>query len=178
MRFTLPSLFRIHIPHTPIRTQVLVLRAPDPLVLDPQLARDRAAARSAKARAQRRLEIEAEQKRRYALQRQDSEQDLRDRINARLNRGSSTKRGRSVPVSRNAAVVIDDVFDQIDANGNGKISVSEMKQHIKELISEDIPELRADLFIQLYNEDKLGGMIRNLDTWIKNNFEHFKGYKN
>ena len=52
------------------------------------------------------------------------------------------------------------------------------KQHIKELISEDIPELRADLFIQLYNEDKLGGMIRNLDTWIKNNFEHFKGYKN
>ena len=33
-------------------------------------------------------------------------------------------------------------------------------------------------FISLYNEDQLGGMIRNLDTWIKNNFEHFKGYKN
>jgi DNA polymerase-1 len=52
------------------------------------------------------------------------------------------------------------------------------KQHISELIDEDIPELREDLFIQLYNEDKLGGMIRNLETWIKNNFEHFKGYKN
>ena len=32
--------------------------------------------------------------------------------------------------------------------------------------------------MQLYNEDKLGGMIRNLETWIKNNFEHFKGYTN
>ena len=34
------------------------------------------------------------------------------------------------------------------------------------------------MFIQLYNEDKLGGMIRNLETWIKENFEHFIGYKN
>jgi 5'-3' exonuclease len=52
------------------------------------------------------------------------------------------------------------------------------KQHITELIDEDIPELNSDLFMQLYNEDKLGGMIRNLETWIKNNFEHFKGYTN
>ena len=39
-----------------------------------------------------------------------------------------------------------------------------------ELIDEDFPELRADLFTQFYNEDKLGGMIRNLDTWIKRQF--------
>jgi hypothetical protein len=52
------------------------------------------------------------------------------------------------------------------------------KQHISELIDEDIPELRADLFIQLYNEDKLGGMIRNLENWVKDIFEQFKGYKN
>ncbi len=51
------------------------------------------------------------------------------------------------------------------------------KDHIDELISEDIPELRSDLFIQLYNEDKLGGMIRNLENWIRDIFEQFKGYK-
>ena len=49
--------------------------------------------------------------------------------------------------------------------------------HINKLISEDIPELRSDLFIQLYNEDKLGGMIRNLENWIRDIFEQFKGYK-
>ena len=26
-------------------------------------------------------------------------------------------------------------------------------------------------FIALYNEDKLGGMIRNLEYWLKENFE-------
>jgi len=51
------------------------------------------------------------------------------------------------------------------------------KDHINKLISEDIPELRSDLFIQLYNEDKLGGMIRNLENWIRDIFEQFKGYK-
>ncbi len=33
------------------------------------------------------------------------------------------------------------------------------------------------MFISFYNEDKLGGMIRNLDVWLKEYFEHFKGYK-
>ena len=28
-----------------------------------------------------------------------------------------------------------------------------------------------DQFIAMYNEDKLGGMIRNLDYWLKENFE-------
>jgi len=51
------------------------------------------------------------------------------------------------------------------------------KAYIEELISEDIPELRSDLFIQLYNEDKLGGMIRNLENWVRDIFEQFKGYK-
>jgi hypothetical protein len=35
-----------------------------------------------------------------------------------------------------------------------------------------------DLFMQLYNEDQLGGMIRNLEIWIKDNFSQFKGYTN
>ena len=50
--------------------------------------------------------------------------------------------------------------------------------YLEGLISEDIPDLNSEMFIQLYNEDKLGGMIRNLDNWIKENFEHFIGYKN
>ena len=50
--------------------------------------------------------------------------------------------------------------------------------YLEELISEEIPDLNSEMFIQLYNEDKLGGMIRNLDIWIKENFEHFNGYKN
>ena len=33
-------------------------------------------------------------------------------------------------------------------------------------------------FVSLYNEDKLGGMIRNLETWLKDIFLKFKGYKN
>ena len=45
------------------------------------------------------------------------------------------------------------------------------------LIKEDFPELNSEMFIQFYNEDQLGGMIRNLDIWLKDNFLHFKGYK-
>ena len=52
-----------------------------------------------------------------------------------------------------------------------------VKNILDKLISEDIPELRSELFIQLYNEDKLGGMIRNLENWIRDIFEQFKGYK-
>ena len=45
--------------------------------------------------------------------------------------------------------------------------------YLDNLLEEDIPNLNSKMFIQLYNEDKLGGMIRNLETWIKENFEHF-----
>lgn len=51
-------------------------------------------------------------------------------------------------------------------------------KYLDNLIEQDIPELNSELFISLYNEDKLGGMIRNLDYWLKEVFEHFKGYKN
>ena len=51
-------------------------------------------------------------------------------------------------------------------------------EYLDHLIEEDIPKLNSELFISLYNEDKLGGMIRNLDYWLKDVFEHFKGYKN
>ena len=51
-------------------------------------------------------------------------------------------------------------------------------EYLENLIEEDIPSLNSKMFIQLYNEDKLGGMIRNLEYWLKDIFEHFKGYKN
>ena len=48
---------------------------------------------------------------------------------------------------------------------------------LDELIEEDIPELNIDMFIQFYNSDQLGGMIRNLEVWLKEIFSQFKGYK-
>ena len=50
--------------------------------------------------------------------------------------------------------------------------------YINQFIDEDIPEFNPQMFIQFYNEDQLGGMIRNLDIWLKEIFEQFKGYKN
>jgi len=52
------------------------------------------------------------------------------------------------------------------------------KDYLNDLIEEDIPEFNPEMFISFYNEDKLGGMIRNLETWLKDIFLHFKGYKN
>jgi hypothetical protein len=51
------------------------------------------------------------------------------------------------------------------------------KKHINNLIIEDFPDFNPEMFIQFYNEDKLGGMIRNLETWLKDIFSQFKGYK-
>jgi DNA polymerase-1 len=51
------------------------------------------------------------------------------------------------------------------------------KEHIDNLIVEDFPDFNPEMFIQFYNEDKMGGMIRNLETWLKDIFSQFKGYK-
>jgi DNA polymerase I len=51
------------------------------------------------------------------------------------------------------------------------------KEYIDELISEEIPDFNSEMFISLYNEDKLGGMIRNLDNWLKDIFALFPTYK-
>ena len=47
----------------------------------------------------------------------------------------------------------------------------EQKEYIEWVIDQDLPEFHPKLFIQIYNEDKLGGMIRNLDIWLDNNFD-------
>lgn len=51
------------------------------------------------------------------------------------------------------------------------------EKYLNDLITEQFPDFNPEMFIQFYNEDKLGGMIRNLDIWLKDNFLHFKGYK-
>jgi len=50
------------------------------------------------------------------------------------------------------------------------------KEHINKLIDEDFPDLNSEMFISLYNEDKLGGMIRNLEYWLRDIFEPLKLY--
>jgi 5'-3' exonuclease len=49
--------------------------------------------------------------------------------------------------------------------------------YINNMIKSDLPELNSKNFIIMYEEDKLGGMIKNVDYWLKDNFLHFKGYK-
>ena len=48
---------------------------------------------------------------------------------------------------------------------------------INNLVESDLPELISKNFMIMYEEDKLGGMIKNVDYWLKDNFLHFKGYK-
>ena len=47
---------------------------------------------------------------------------------------------------------------------------------IPKIIKEQVPELNSAPFITLYEEDKLGGMIRNLEYWLRDNFSQFKLY--
>ena len=51
------------------------------------------------------------------------------------------------------------------------------KEHIDNLINEGLPEFNPEMFISFYNEDKLGGMIRNLDSWLKDIFALFPTYE-
>ena len=51
------------------------------------------------------------------------------------------------------------------------------KEYLDSLITDSFPDFNPEMFIQFYNEDKLGGMIRNLDIWLKDIFSQFKGYK-
>ena len=45
------------------------------------------------------------------------------------------------------------------------------KKYLDEVVKTKDLNYIPDQFIALYNEDKLGGMIRNLDYWLKENFE-------
>jgi DNA polymerase-1 len=43
--------------------------------------------------------------------------------------------------------------------------------YIDEYIKQNKTEYHPDLFIQMYNEDQLGNLIRNVDVWLTNNFK-------
>jgi hypothetical protein len=45
------------------------------------------------------------------------------------------------------------------------------KKWLDEVVKSEELSYIPEQFIALYNEDKLGGMIRNLDYWLKENFE-------
>jgi hypothetical protein len=45
------------------------------------------------------------------------------------------------------------------------------KKWLDEVVKSEELNYIPEQFIALYNEDKLGGMIRNLDYWLKENFE-------
>ena len=45
------------------------------------------------------------------------------------------------------------------------------KKYLDEVVKLKELNYIPEQFISLYNEDQLGGMIRNLDYWLKENFE-------
>ena len=47
---------------------------------------------------------------------------------------------------------------------------------LKELVEERAPDLQSKLIAQLYNEDNLGGIIKNLNIWLKNTFTTLISY--
>ena len=49
-------------------------------------------------------------------------------------------------------------------------------EYLNHLVKDDLPELNSKFFINLYEEDKLGGMIRNLEHWLRDNFSELKLY--
>ena len=53
---------------------------------------------------------------------------------------------------------------------NPMLSTKE-KEYLDKLVSSDIPPYLPEQFVAFYNQDKLGGMIRNVEFWVKDNFE-------
>ena len=45
------------------------------------------------------------------------------------------------------------------------------KEYLDKLVSSDVPPYIPDQFLAFYNQDKLGGMIRNVEFWVKDIFE-------
>jgi 5'-3' exonuclease len=55
--------------------------------------------------------------------------------------------------------------------------VSEQEiSYINSVIESNLPDLHSQPFINMYNEDKLGKMIKNVDYWLKDTFLYLKTY--
>jgi DNA polymerase-1 len=57
--------------------------------------------------------------------------------------------------------------------GNPMI-LEEDEEYLKECIKEDPPKLQPDLFLSLYRQDELGGIIKNVEFWIQDVFKNLK----
>ena len=51
------------------------------------------------------------------------------------------------------------------------------RDYLDHIMESDLPELHSDPFLVLYEEDKLGGIIRNVSFWIKDVFLPLLSYK-
>jgi hypothetical protein len=51
------------------------------------------------------------------------------------------------------------------------------KTNIQNAIESPTPEFHPEEFLELYNEDGLGHIIRNVDFWLKNCFTNLASYK-
>ena len=45
------------------------------------------------------------------------------------------------------------------------------KEYLDKLVSSDVPPYLPEQFVSFYHQDKLGGMIRNVEFWVKDLFE-------
>ena len=77
------------------------------------------------------------------------------------------------------------VFGESDLRKNYKIMdlenplLSENDEAVlQEVIEAEVPDLNSRVFMTLYNEDQLGGMIRNVDFWLNDNFAQLKKVTN
>ena len=77
------------------------------------------------------------------------------------------------------------VFGESDLRKNYKIMdlenplLSENDEAVlQEVIEAEVPDLNSKVFMTLYNEDQLGGMIRNVDFWLNDNFAQLKKVTN
>jgi len=48
------------------------------------------------------------------------------------------------------------------------------KKYLTQVVKTNDYHYLPDQFVAFYNEDKLGGMIRNVEFWVKDVFEKFK----
>ena len=48
------------------------------------------------------------------------------------------------------------------------------KKYLSQVVKTNEYDYLPEQFVAFYNEDKLGGMIRNVEFWVKDIFEKFK----
>jgi DNA polymerase-1 len=67
-------------------------------------------------------------------------------------------------------------YDELEKNykvmdlDNPMLDVNE-KKYLDEVVKSEIPQYIPEQFVAMYNQDKLGGMIRNVDFWVRDIFD-------